>query len=208
MVFIRAPAWGATGSSWTIMAATAFLSAPPRGGRRAADQRPDQAGGFYPRPRVGGDPVTPFGRRWLGFLSAPPRGGRHVRPSVHGSALTFLSAPPRGGRLPENLHAYVGLTFLSAPPRGGRPQVGFYAEARGCFYPRPRVGGDISPARAGARGGVSIRAPAWGATTGQFRLEAGDWFLSAPPRGGRRPRLGLPCRCARVSIRAPAWGAT
>ena len=55
-----------------------------------------------------------------------------------------------------------------------------------CFNPRSRVGSDQGVGFIAPQVGVSIRAPAWGATC----------------------RRLLPVLSARVSIRAPAWGAT
>ena len=124
--------------------------------------------------------------------------------------------------------------FQSTHPRGVRP--GFHGggrHRRHCFNPRTRVGCDRH--RAGAlsvgggfqsthpRGvrlglfaqfrdhgaGVSIHAPAWGATQpvaetvrGQdgVSIHAPAWGATADTDGG--------WDAARVSIHAPAWGAT
>ena len=78
-----------------------------------------------------------------------------------------------------------------------------------CFNPRPRMGGDCPGARArrvpgvsihapaggatyAALGGgvgevVSIHAPAWGATLFSGHSKASFLFQSTPPHGGRRP---------------------
>ena len=77
--------------------------------------------------------------------------------------------------------------FQSTPPHGGRrgtaarwwPIVG--------FNPRPRTGGDTLSLRAVGVIGVSIHAPARGATGGLVYTAIG-WrvFQSTPPHGGRR----------------------
>ena len=56
--------------------------------------------------------------------------------------------------------------------------------------------------------GVSIHAPAWGATPADVRIVHGEAFQSTLPRGERR-RRGRSRHAGRyVSIHAPAWGAT
>ena len=56
--------------------------------------------------------------------------------------------------------------------------------------------------------GVSIHAPAWGAT-GKGRCRGGGFkFQFTLPRGERPERLGRVPRVNGVSIHAPAWGAT
>ncbi len=79
--------------------------------------------------------------------------------------------------------------------------------------------------------GISILAPAWGATSSCWETTERSTFQSSPPRGGRladlhfitqfghdfnpRPRVGGDRRCdgapvppQAISILAPAWGAT
>ncbi len=105
------------------------------------------------------------------------------------------------------------------------------SDRRRCFNPRPRVGGDLQRRRGvGARGRVSIHAPAWGATpavlsgthAAAVSIHAPAWGATATStRSTRRhacfnprPRVGgdpAPRRRAGrhpVSIHAPAWGAT
>ena len=79
------------------------------------------------------------------------------------------------------------MPFQSAPPRGGRP-----------------------PASANrARGfNVSIRAPAWGATSDRPQGDQHhEVSIRAPAWGATRQR-GRAGAAPNVSIRAPAWGAT
>ena len=145
-----------------------------------------------------------------GFLSAPPHGGRPGVAVFGQRRHLFLSAPPHGGRLAGKVRVALILPFLSAPPHGGR-------RAYICHQ---------KPAR-----GVSIRAPARGATSILPRFSSSaPWFLSAPPHGGRLDHrsssdayplfLSAPPHGGRrfrvqqisvqpcVSIRAPARGAT
>ena len=55
---------------------------------------------------------------------------------------------------------------------------------------------------------VSIRAPAWGATSIHHSCVRRLRFQFALPRGERRTALRLIEAVEAVSIRAPAWGAT
>src|SRR5690606_41321287 len=57
--------------------------------------------------------------------------------------------------------------------------------------------------------GVSIHAPAWGATAACSQAARSHLrFQSTRPRGARRIAVPIPRRRGRVSIHAPAWGAT
>ena len=139
---------------------------------------------------------------------------------------------PAWGATPTSDDTVFGYQFQSTHPRGVRlfPQNpnNIYA----CFNPRTRVGcdggEDLHP-RGGD--GVSIHAPAWGATLGGV-VEIPDQAVSihAPAWGatpawqfscgiltGFNPRTRVGCdlrrkhgviHIQRVSIHAPAWGAT
>ena len=80
---------------------------------------------------------------------------------------------------------------------------------RPCFNPRARVGRDLGRSGQYPAGGVSIRAPAWGATNlTPPTYQLGTGF-------NPRARVGRDTKYRRwaytfetVSIRAPAWGAT
>ena len=99
------------------------------------------------------------------------------------------------------------------------------------FNPRARVGRDHRHGRQRARRtGVSIHAPAWGATTGRHGTTVLNQFQSTRPRGARPRSASTSRRSSRfnprarvgrdlfdclfqplfplVSIHAPGWGAT
>ena len=119
----------------------------------------------------------------------------------------FQFTPPRGGRLGARLFCHWYMIFQFTPPRGGRP------------FPQQ------SPRRIG----ISIHAPAWGATlsiallsesflfqftpprggrlVGRFVIRAVSKFQFTPPRGGRLRSSSSPASVW-ISIHAPAWGAT
>ena len=96
---------------------------------------------------------------------------------------------PREGGDPGNAAAAMKLTvFQSTPPRGGgrlqqclqppvRPVISIHA---------PREGGDRPYLRLGLGEGISIHAPARGATwTSAARMTCLRHFNPRPPRGGR-----------------------
>ena len=187
-----------------------FQSAPPRGGRP------------YRKRRIG---------RFLMFQSAPPRGGRRQFNLPNTEQTVFQSAPPRGGRQAEGARPDRGFDVSIRAPAWGATRLRAVHGAVNGFNPRPRVGGDSisaasafgtrkfqsAPPRGGRPGwrgqrrhadAVSIRAPAWGATTRPttpgsrvlVSIRAPAWGAT---RHGIRKGGSL-----NVSIRAPAWGAT
>ena len=100
--------------------------------------------------------------------------------------------------------------FQSTRPRGARPALEAGDPGRDGFNPRARVGRDTSgTGRHVGDAGVSIHAPAWGAThpvAPAARVLAR--FQSTRPRGARPDyRMRLYDK-GWVSIHAPAWGAT
>ena len=212
-VSIHAPAWGATHFYW-------WLSTCPLG--------------FNPRTRVGCD------------VDHDPAGARGDRVSIHAPA--WGATPTARPRRP------IQRKFQSTHPRGVRRccRCPSGCPSR-CFNPRTRVGCDAKAiadkdreylfqsthprgvrhaASAGRdpQTGVSIHAPAWGATSRPAVLWCGLWFQSTHPRGVRHPapvlsglsharfnpRTRVGCDAMRslrmvlpaVSIHAPAWGAT
>ncbi len=81
--------------------------------------------------------------------------------------------------------------FQSTRPRGARlPAITGFA-ARYCFNPRAREGRDVPAWGIVHSGGVSIHAPARGATRHHQRLQPGHVFQSTRPRGARLPVRSL-----------------
>jgi len=78
------------------------------------------------------------------------------------------------------------------------------------FNPRARVGRDLlDGVCANTHAGVSIHAPAWGATQhGLSKVGTLKAFQSTRPRGARRTATQSGQDLVEVSIHAPAWGAT
>ena len=153
-----------------------FQSTPPRGGRPMGDKDGSGRPCFNPRPRVGGDAVTPAAAFALsGFNPRPRVGGDRIRRSCPLAMPMFQSTPPRGGRRHP----------LFLIPQKDR--VSIHAPAWGATI-FPRANEQLLC--------VSIHAPAWGATKIRIPGAGPTVFQSTPPRGGRPPAL--------VNVR-PAW---
>ena len=211
-VSIHAPAWGATG---VIVALSPGSFS------------------FNPRARVGRDTCATAARlSTLEFQSTRPRGARQdARREVMVCSAVSIHAPAWGATSAAVLSGQGG-AFQSTRPRGARPARCAAPDLRSpCFNPRARVGRDtgwtptatrlrcFNPrARVGrdqgygvknAETGVSIHAPAWGATRGNGACcGMRRMFQSTRPRGARRGLRPFLFQEWLVSIHAPAWGAT
>ena len=187
-----------------------FNPRPREGGDHRSTKWTSATRSFNPRPREGGDePGEPPGDGACVSIRAPAKGATGVGRGSRAIKM-FQSAPPRRGRrsAPAQRDALAHVS-IRAPAKGA---TSCRRRPRGCrsrFNPRPREGGDVrlpapspspasfqsAPPRRGRHvagvvtsttPGVSIRAPAKGAT---------DQHLH---HASSRP----------VSIRAPAKGAT
>ena len=145
-VSIHAPAWGATAAEVDGQARVgAFQSTRPRGARRVYEELVERSGRFQStRPRGARRPSTWCARTRTRCFNPRARVGRDIgyvlRPA---ESVGFQSTRPRGARRLQSAHAYAADEFQSTRPRGAR---------------RARFAARI------ARCGVSIHAPAWGAT--------------------------------------------
>ena len=166
------------------------------------------------------------------FQSTPPRRGRHGQFFTPTEETGFQSTPPRRGRRGKSLKPSAWITFQSTPPRRGRRYLSGLVPARYRFQSTPPRRGR-PPARPRRRrgSGVSIHAPAQGATAPATNPGSGPSRFNPRPRAGGdrsytawrssrqrfnpRPRAGgdltfreIGVRVSRVSIHAPAQGAT
>ncbi len=167
-----------------------FQSTPPRGGRRDGPARArDGAPVSIHAPARGATAHEKSQASWwIVSIHAPARGATRGPMGLRMVTACFNPRPRAGGDAGTYGAPHGHRLFQSTPPRGGRPRgPPGRSDARGGFNPRPRAGGDDGP-RGAEHGlsGVSIHAPARGATQWRRRLE----------------RLVL------VSIHAPARGAT
>ncbi len=207
-----------------------FQSTPPRGGRHSTSAIWRAAPSFNPRPRAGGDPRREDPDHVEGVsIHAPARGATDARGAPGADAPVSIHAPARGatprvrqgpGDCPVSIHAPArgattvlsrmihGPEFQSTPPRGGRPRPGADPPPAESFNPRPRAGGDTGHPARRADAGVSIHAPARGATAVGPGDRHGQQFQSTPPRGGRRSGLTGSSRSSRFQSTPPRGGDT
>ena len=171
VVSIHAPARGATPDCVPQRqpAAGVSIHAPARGATRSAGCRAATGGAcFNPRPRTGGDSFSrlPSSHRRCLFQSTPPHGG-DTRGRITHQRLLIVS-----------IHA----------PHGGRPAGRSRARRWWrLFQSTPRTGGDtpVPAATPPEPVGVSIHAPARGATALMGGILSPQLFQSTPPHGGR-----------------------
>ena len=192
-VSIHAPAWGATSTLATFISCTPeFQSTHPRGVRHTPSRS----------------------RRFEEYVSihAPAWGATRKRPSPHRTPWGFQSTHPRGVRQHPSGAMASSIQFQSTHPRGVRPEPDTKGAAVAGFNPRTRVGCDRGFRCVRDTPGVSIHAPAWGATRRaglgmslktcfnprtrvgcdvrfllSFNLRY--WFQSTHPRGVRRAKM-------------------
>ena len=163
-VSIHAPARGATPGRRPCPSGSSFQSTPPRGGRQGTGM---------------GSALDVL------FQSTPPRGGRPGEERSGSRLRCFNPRPRAGGDSRKSASGIAARTFQSTPPRGGRQIGDGVVVGGGRFNPRPRAGGDEPALPGGRQGGVSIHAPARGATPARCATLASFAFQSTPPRGGR-----------------------
>ena len=170
-----------------------FQSTPPHGGR------------LFVNPQFVIDAL---------FQSTPPHGGRHQQRqkyqyqasvSIHAPAwgatfinmstgfliISFQSTPPHGGRLQIIFDGDIDTLFQSTPPHGGRQgQFTVPIFLKGVSIHAPAWGATETSRIDKSLLTVSIHAPAWGATIPNINTLKGGMFQSTPPHGGRpvRPR--------------------
>ena len=165
-----------------------FQSTPPRRGRH--DQFALGAHGLGVSIHAPAQGAT-FGRRGRGWhyhsFNPRPRAGGDIDASSSKYDLPkFQSTPPRRGRR-SPFADYVGKhLFQSTPPRRGRPDDRIQPEpCGGVSIHAPAQGATGSTPRLPSGHDVSIHAPAQGATWNGSTTLAPSQFQSTPPRRGR-----------------------
>ena len=183
-----------------------FQFAPPRGGRPGNVKAASPVANFNSRPREGGDQAHPGARQdqqisirapargatalvcWhpaRGYFNSRPREGGDAQHGPHrpGRGIS-IRAPARGATTASTAFSSL-VEFQFAPPRGGR-RGGKLDEERykKDFNSRPREGGDQQLPTGEHLRGISIRAPARGATS-NATLNGINGIISirAPARG-------------------------
>ena len=96
----------------------------------------------------------------------------------------FQFTPPRRGRREALRFLMFLVIFQFTPPRRGRPAHPFPCRVGGDFNSRPRAGGDGGSGRVGHVVGISIHAPAQGATKHHCELRNQQYYFNSHPRAG------------------------
>ena len=209
-----------------------FQSTHPRGVRPRSSASMYAASRFNPRTRVGCDvTIGQINAAAAAFQSTHPRG---VRPCSLAASITCPSFNPRTrvGCDLASLGRFINSRSFNPRTRVGCDKINSVAyQQQICFNPRTRVGCDVFMRFNCTAIGVSIHAPAWGATlmstlialnfrtfqsthprgvrpSVYFGTSSTSSFQSTHPRGVRRDALGYRLVIEPVSIHAPAWGAT
>ena len=140
---------------------------------------------FNSRSRVGSDLIEPLAVG-AGFVSirAPAWGATRYAKPAFANGKVSIRAPAWGATL-TTITLAIDTGFQFALPRGERRLHAARPRHSLRFNSRSRVGSDIERRTVGTRKAVSIRAPAWGATTARHPLDAGQVFQFALPRGER-----------------------
>ena len=191
-VSIHAPAWGATSAPSSAHCGRGFQFTLPRGERHLSELNAYTLRRFNSRSRVGSD---------LGVyqilvddsvsIHAPAWGATHLRPEVEPHR-RFQFTLPRGER------QYLQRFRRTQPRFNSRSRVGSdigTAEEMAAqlgFNSRSRVGSDADGAGGVGVLGVSIHAPAWGATRRHQSNRAQTRFQFTLPRGERHPHRRRP----------------
>ena len=147
-----------------------FQSTRPRGARLLVCFASTFQSCFNPRAREGRDGMVAMPRGGQpGRFNPRAREGRDSCNSLNDStSCLFQSTRPRGARQQVGRVIVGNVAFQSTRPRGARP----YMDSRGVGHV-----------------GVSIHAPARGATTSMRQKPNASMFQSTRPRGARPPRL-------------------
>ncbi len=190
-VSIHAPARGATmRPHCPATSSRLFQSTRPHGARQA--------------PAVGASEPADVS------IHAPARGATPLSRGRMPVCLVSIHAPARGATFPALICSPDSWMFQSTRPHGARQRAWRRSPpGHRCFNPRARTGRDgLTGLQAHDDVGVSIHAPARGATSGHGVILSADVVsIHAPARGATRAMRSMDHPCT-VSIHAPARGAT
>ncbi|SDZ33303.1 hypothetical protein SAMN05421547_11865 [Delftia lacustris] len=185
------------------------IHAPARGATGGIGGSRNARGGFNPRARTGRDRfelVVLLAQ--IVSIHAPARGATTTRKQTGPRIKRFQSTRPHGARLGIPETHISGFKFQSTRPHGARPVTALHASSRAGFNPRARTGRDASCAC------VRAHSPSFNprARTGRDQIQTGGRpglgvSIHAPARGATLA-AGLHVVVQVVSIHAPARGAT
>ena len=177
------------------------------------DQGVEPDKGFNPRTRVGCDPVALM-RLYNLFLfqSTHPRGVRpHQGARPPASGIVSIHAPAWGATFPRRDSRSFRVCFNPRTRVGCDPSITASAPSPHLFQStHPRGVRQAHAAELMPSLGVSIHAPAWGATgcSGTRASSRTRVSIHAPAWGATSGTRAVPATQGAVSIHAPAWGAT
>ena len=120
------------------------------------------------------------------FQSTRPQGARPPIAFICSRIRMFQSTRPQGARLDSVRHIWTSLRFQSTRPQGARQNARFGVRYVERFNPRARRGRDSYIFAKESRLGVSIHAPAGGATYHHDEYQLFWEFQSTRPQGARR----------------------
>ena len=144
------------------------IHAPARGATSSMNWLSAMGTRFNPRAREGRDAAANFGVVALGVSIHAPARGATGRQGVQGLAGTCFNPRAREGRDHHTAPAKTQPIRFNPRAREGRDALPAGHDGKGlrCFNPRAREGRDLlNAAAAGESPGVSIHAPARGATS-------------------------------------------
>ena len=209
-ISIHAPARGATHLPKTLFRFGAFQSTLPRGERHGQRRWAAACKNFNPRSREGSDTpestgvlhvtisihapargATKFavtGRASEGFQSTLPRGER-LCPMYGCLYIQHFNPRSREGSDTLSLHVIRHCTHFNPRSREGSDYVELVdIDIKTDFNPRSREGSDDFVSQREQFTGISIHAPARGATLAAVLVyKAGEISIHAPARGATRP---------------------
>ncbi len=166
-----------------------FQSTLPHSERHDPDEAKSNANScFNTRSRTGSDRASHSRRvQEIEFQSTPPHGERHFPSGLRRPQKTCFNPRPRTGSDCLLKSSLSSQSRFNPRPRTGSDSCNiFMAGLRYRFKPRPRTGSDFGLFRIFDKDGVSIHAPARGATPLRPRTRIREWFQSTPPHGERR----------------------
>ena len=181
------------------------IHAPARGATAYPRQGFQRGMCFDPCPARGATPASASRPVVDVSIHAPAR-GQPLPGSRFPSRKRFRSTPPRGGRLFNEIAPVLIKVFRSTPPRGGDERHVLWKVAKGVSIHAPARGATGPARELSARIDVSIHARAGGDLAQDVWREAGRVSIHAPRGGDDMARIRQDG--GTVSIHAPARGAT
>ena len=166
---------------------------------------------FNPRPRMGSDTPMRLPLQALSHFNPRPRMGSDTPMRLPLQALSHFNPRPRMGSDKRTMFRFPSSTYFNPRPRMRSDSftITMPLDVVGISIHAPAWGataayGSVFPSVTN----ISIHAPAWGATPANSGIPGIFTFQSTPPHGERRLLFQHYGSSGIISIHAPAWGAT